>query len=128
VDDKHGPTLTLTGTVKCISDGEYIHKGLMSTGAPGHLGRCAVFQVQGIDILLTENRVQGLDREMFRINGITPEDKHVIVVKSSAHFRADYEPIAKDIIEVGSMGILTNDMSFFDFKKIPRPFYPLDKF
>jgi len=100
----------------------------MSTGAPGHLGRCAVLQVQGIDILLTENRVQGLDREMFRINGITPDDKYVIVVKSSAHFRADYEPIAKEIIEVGSMGILTNDLSFFDYKKIPRPFYPLDKF
>jgi len=75
----------------------------------------------------TENRVQPWDREVFRINGITPEDKKILVVKSSAHFRADFEPIAKEVIEVGSLGILSSDMSLFDYKKIPRPFYPLDK-
>lgn len=128
VDELHGPTLTLTGEVKCISDGEFVHKGLMATGVIGYLGKTVVFRCQGIDIVLTENRVQPLDREIFRINGITPEDKKIIVVKSSVHFRADFEPIAKEIIEVGSKGILSSDLSMFDFKKIPRPFYPLDRF
>lgn len=128
IDRLHGSTLTLTGKVRTISDGIFIHKGPMNTGTFGYLGRTVVFSCQGIDILLTENRVQPYDREVFRRNGITPEEKKIIVVKSSAHFRADYESIAKEIIEVGTPGLLSPDLTLFDFKKIPRPFYPLDRF
>jgi len=127
IDNLHGPTLTLTGKVKTISDGELVLKGPMMTGDVVQLGRTVVFHVKGIDIILTENRYQPFDLEFFRSNGITPEDKKILVTKSSAHFRADFEPIAKEVIEVGTPGLLSSDLSLFDFKKIPRPFWPLDQ-
>jgi len=70
----------------------------MRTGMIGYLGKTVVFRVKGIDIMITEKRQQVLDREIFRRHGITPEDKKIIVVKSSNHFRADFKPIAKEII------------------------------
>jgi microcystin degradation protein MlrC len=127
IDNLHGPTLTLIGKVKSISDGEFVLKGPMMTGVGVQLGKTVVFHVKGIDIILTENRYQPLDLEFFRSNGITPEDKKILVTKSSAHFRADFEPIAKEIIEVGTPGLLSSNLSLFDFKKIPRPFWPLDQ-
>jgi len=48
-------------------------------------------------------------------------------VKSTAHFRADYEPIAKEIIEVGTPGLLSPDLSIFDYKKSNAPFGQLIK-
>jgi microcystin degradation protein MlrC len=127
VDDLHGSTLTLTGKVKLISDGEVHWKGPMATGVPLQFGKSVVFQCQGIDLLLTENRIQALDREIFRRNGITPEERKILVLKSLAHFRADFEPIAKEIIEVATPGILSSDLSIFNYKKISRPFWPLDR-
>ena len=126
-DKYHGPTLTLTGKVKLISDGKIVYKGPMFTGTPLLLGRTVVFRIKGVDVILTENRIQPFDLEVYRSQGIQPEEKKILVTKSSAHFRADFEPIAKEIIEVGAPGLASPDLSLFDYKKIPRPFWPLDR-
>ena len=38
VDDRHGAPLTVTGTVRTLSDGRFVHKGPMMRGLPGRLG------------------------------------------------------------------------------------------
>lgn len=125
-DGLHGPTLALTGQVKNITDGVFTYKGPMWNGETGRLGRTVVFQCGGVDIIVTENRVQVLDREVFRRNGIEPEEKSILVVKSTVHFEADFERVASRIIKVATPGLLSPDFSMFDYKKA-RPFYPLDR-
>ena len=44
------------------------------------------------------------DREMFRFLGIEPETQAILVVKSSVHFRADFAPIAHDILTCTAPG------------------------
>ena len=125
-DDLHGPTLDLTGVVRSITDGVFTYRGPMWHGSTGNLGRTVVFRCDGIDIVITENRVQVWDREIFRRNGIEPEEKSILVVKSTVHFEADFAPIASRIIKVATPGLLSPDLSLFDYKKA-RPFYPLDR-
>ena len=53
-------------------------------------------------------------------------EKKFIVVKSSVHFRAAHEPIAKEIIELDSPGLTSPRLAGFDFKNVRRPIFPLD--
>jgi len=58
--------------------------------------------------------------------GIDPQHKKIVVVKSSVHYRAAYEPIAKEIIEIDGPGLSSPNLSRFEFKHIRRPIFPLD--
>ena len=77
-------------------------------------------------MILTTNRIQPLDAEIWRHVGIQPERLDVLVVKSTNHFRADYEPMATEVIPVNSPGLVAVDPSLFDYEHIDRPRYPLD--
>jgi microcystin degradation protein MlrC len=80
-----------------------------------------------IEIVVTENRVQVLDPELFRAVGIPPEQRRALVVKSSVHFRAGFEPIAAEIIEVDAPGLSSPNLFHFPFERVRRPIWPLDE-
>lgn len=126
MDKLHGDPLRVTGYVKLIADGRFIRKGPMRTGTETNLGRTVVLDVNGIEILLTEIRVQPTDLQQYRAFGIEPTEKKIIVVKSAVHFRAVHEQIAKRIIEVDGPGIHGTRFAAFDYKKIQRPIFPID--
>ncbi|MFB0558649.1 MAG: M81 family metallopeptidase [Candidatus Bathyarchaeia archaeon] len=126
IDDLHGAPLKVTGQVKLISDGKFIRKGPMGTGSEADMGLTAVLRVGGIDVILTEKRLQPTDLQLYRSLGIEPTEKRFIVVKSSVHYRAVHEPIAKDVIELDTPGLTSPRLAGFGFKKIRRPIFPLD--
>lgn len=126
-DRFHGEPLTITAKVKAITDGYYRRKGPMSTNAIDKMGKTVVLEVGGIHLMLSTLRVQPTDLEVFRSAGIEPTDQKIIVVKSCAHFRAAFEPIARGgVIEVDAPGLSHPHLSRFTFKEIRRPVYPLD--
>ncbi len=122
----HGDPVPLTGYVKTISDGNFVHKGPMARGVKSSLGRTAVVQVGGVEIILTERRFQPLDAEVLRSVGIEPRDRKLIALKSAVHFRADYAPIAHEILEADTPGVHSADLFSYDYQKVRRPIYPLD--
>jgi microcystin degradation protein MlrC len=63
---------------------------------------------------------------MIRFVGIDPLLEKILVVKSTIHYRAAFEPIAREIIEVDAPGLSSSNLSRFDFKRIRRPIFPLD--
>jgi microcystin degradation protein MlrC len=114
--------------VKTISDGKFIYKFQLFKNLPGDMGLTVVLLISGIEIIVTEKRIQVSDAEIFRIMGIEPTDRRIIVVKSAVHFRATFEKIAKGgIWEVDSGGLTSNNLNSFTFKNLPRPIFPLDK-
>ncbi len=125
-DDSHGAPVLVNGIVKLLSDGTFVHKGPMSTGVKSSMGRTAVIQCGGVDIIVNEERFQPLDSEVPRSVGIEPTDKKIVVVKSAVHYRASYEPIAAEIIEVDGPGLSSPNLSRFEFKHIRRPIFPID--
>lgn len=124
-DTFHGKPVKVEGTVRTITDGKFIHKA-MAVGVPADVGRTAVIDVNGIEIILTEKSHAPNDPEIYRRNGIEPTDKKILVLKSRGHFRAAYEPFSKEIIEVDAPGLTSPDLSWFKYTNIPRPIWPFD--
>lgn len=118
------------GYVKAITDGEFRNTGPVATGTENHLGRTVLFRCgrdDGVRVVLTEKRIQPLDAEIWRHVGVQPERLDVVVVKSSNHYRADYEPMASEIVTVNSPGVAAFDPTQYDYDRISRPKFPLDE-
>jgi len=125
-DTQHGAPVALTGSVKALSDGRFILKGPMGRGTAGNMGRTAVVQIGGIEIILTERRIQPYDAQVLRSVGIEPKARKLIALKSAVHFRADYTPIAHQILDVDTPGVHSPNLFNYDYQKLRRPIYPLD--
>lgn len=122
----HGEPIKVTGNVRTITDGFFIHKA-GGVGVRANVGKTAVLDIDGIEIILTERSHAPNDPEIFRRNGIEPTDKKILVLKSRGHFRAAYEPFSKEVIEVDAPGLTTPNLSWFTYTKVPRPLWPLDE-
>ncbi len=56
--------------------------------------------------------------------GLDPSKKKIVVVKSSNHFRAGFEPIAGEILYVGAPGALQPRFEDLPFTKLEKPYWP----
>ncbi|MBI2205324.1 MAG: M81 family metallopeptidase [Candidatus Rokubacteria bacterium] len=126
VDDRHGAPVRVTGRVRTLSDGRFVHKGPMMRGLEGRLGTTAVLDVDDVKIILISLRWQTLDPEMIRFVGIDPTTERILVVKSTIHYRAAFEPIAHEIVEVDAPGLSSSNLARFHFTHVRRPIFPLD--
>ncbi|WP_276120139.1 M81 family metallopeptidase [Pararhizobium qamdonense] len=96
--------LVATFKVESLSDGKLVYGGPMMNGKQANLGPSARLVIDGVSIVVTSNKAQLLDRNMYRAVGIEPEKMSILVNKSSVHFRADFTAIAEEIIVVESPG------------------------
>jgi microcystin degradation protein MlrC len=126
IDPRHGAPVTVTGRVRTLSDGRFVYKGPMSRGVEGRLGLTAVLDVNDLKIILISHRRQTLDPEMIRFVGIDPLAERILAVKSSIHYRAAFEPIARAILEVDAPGLSSSNLGRFTFTRVRRPIFPLD--
>jgi microcystin degradation protein MlrC len=127
IDPSHGAPLRVTGRVRTLSDGRFIHQGPMFRGVEGRLGPTAVLDVEDVKIILISRRWQTLDPEMIRFVGIDPGRERILAVKSTIHYRAAFEPLAHAIIEVDAPGLSSSNLTRFEFKHVRRPIFPLDE-
>ncbi|WP_332898704.1 M81 family metallopeptidase [Haladaptatus sp. CMSO5] len=125
--EANGDPLSVTGTVRRITDGTYRNRGPMSTGLQVSFGKTAVLDVDGVSVIVGSHRQQPYDPEGFRSQGITPEDCAVLVVKSTVHYRAGFEPLVGEIREVATPGMADPDLTQFTYEHVSRPMYPLDR-
>jgi microcystin degradation protein MlrC len=82
--------------------------------------------VDDVKIILISHRWQTLDPEMIRFVGIDPLAERLLVVKSTIHYRAAFEPLAHAIVEVDAPGLSSSNLARFDFTRVRRPIFPLD--
>jgi microcystin degradation protein MlrC len=127
VDPAHGAPLAVTGRVRTLSDGRFVYRGPMLRGVEGRLGPTAVLDVNDVKIVLATYRRQALDPEMIRVVGIDPLAEKILVVKSTVHYRAAFEPIARAILEVDAPGLSSSNLGRFAFTRVRRPIFPLDE-
>jgi len=91
-----------------LANGDFEFTGEMYHGITAHVGAMALLKVieEGSDVyvITSINRVQCLDLAIIRHLNVDPQRASVIAVKSSVHFRADFTPIADEILVVASPG------------------------
>jgi microcystin degradation protein MlrC len=128
-DKLHGDPVPVTGTVRLIHAGSFVREGPMNRGVVQTVGRCVVLEIggrDGIELMLTEHRAHPNDLQYFRAFGIEPTQRQILVLKSAAHYRAAFDPIATETIEVDAPGITSPRLERYPYKNIRRPIYPLD--
>ncbi|MBN3811458.1 M81 family metallopeptidase [Paraburkholderia sp. Ac-20347] len=121
-----GAPVRVSGVVRSISDGNYVRKGPYSTGTVGSLGESALIQDNNVSVLVVSKRMQPEDQEQYRIFGIEPKKINILACKGINHFRADFEPIARELVFVDTGGLVAVDFKKFPFKNVRRPIWPLD--
>ncbi|NKB56277.1 MAG: hypothetical protein GKS00_08075 [Alphaproteobacteria bacterium] len=126
IDPDFVPPLRVTGEVVAISEGGFTYEGPMATGMRNTMGPTVVLRIGGIDVIVTTNRLQVLDLAIFRSQGIDPEEKQIVAVKSAHHFRGAFGPIAREVLLVDALGLATPSLKSLHYENVRRPVWPLD--
>ncbi len=116
-----GVPLAVTATVEALSDGVFVGTGPMRKGTPTNLGPCALVSVSsGVRVLVTTRQMQALDQSLFTHIGVEPAACKILALKSSVHFRADFQPIAAAVLVAAAPGPVVADPSVLPFRHL-RP-------
>lgn len=121
-----GGPLILAGEITCISSGKFVAYGPMGGGVARDYGPSLVFRVGGIDIVLITNNGQANDLGQLTSLGIDPARYQTVTVKSMHHFRAAFEPIARQVVLVDTGALCSEIYTPELFTKVRRPIHPLD--
>ena len=106
--------------VEALGDGKFTCSGPMFGGFRMDLGPMAVLRRGNVRVVLASKKCQAADQEMFRHVGIEPRDQCMLALKSSVHFRAHFQPIAKEVLVVVAPGPAKADPTMFHWTRL-RP-------
>ena len=119
-----GPPVEGTVLVKKLTTGQQ-HR-LYNDDLWAALGRTALVELQGIEIVLNDLRQQPMHPSAFLQAGCDPWGKRLVIVKSSQHFYAGFADQAAQILYCDAGGSMSMDASARPYKNIRRPIWPLD--
>ncbi|HVF65240.1 MAG TPA: M81 family metallopeptidase [Casimicrobiaceae bacterium] len=105
-------------TVETLAPGRFTCTGPMFKGFKMDLGPMAVLRQGDVRIVLASKKCQAADQQMFRHVGIEPVTQRVLALKSSVHFRADFEPIASEVLIVVAPGPAKADPTMFNWTRL----------
>jgi microcystin degradation protein MlrC len=95
--------------VEALGDGRFTYTGEMNLNSKAQLGNMALLRVvdegSEVRVVVGSSRSQCLDLSMIRHLGIEPTEQKIVAVKSTVHFRADFDPIAAETLVVIAPGI-----------------------
>ncbi|RRH76363.1 M81 family metallopeptidase [Falsigemmobacter faecalis] len=113
--------------VERLSDLKYRNEGANLRGELLEGGESAILRIgEAGHIILTTERIQAYDTQAFRSQGIVLEEKAIIHVKSSNHFRTSYTPLAEaGVFVVDSGGFASTDARVFPFTARATRILPL---
>ncbi len=104
--------------VESLSDGVAYAKGPYYSGFTLEMGPSACLRIGGVRVVLASRKVQLADRVMFSYVGIDAPTQDVLVVKSAVHFRADFTPMAEEIIVAAAPGSMPMILSQLPWKNL----------
>ncbi len=119
-----GDTVAMTVEIMALSDGHFKYDGPMFAGLSGYMGASAYIRQGGIHVILVSVGEQPFDTAFARTLGLDPQQMRYIAVKSTAHFRASFEPWAGAIYLVSEPSV--HNLGSLPFKRLGRKVYPFD--
>ena len=110
--------------VVSLSDGRFAFSGEMYAGAVAEIGPTALLEIlddaSNVYVLVGSKRCQCLDLAILTHIGINPKQMKIIVVKSTVHFRGDFEQITDLIMHAQSPGANYCSLETISYKNL-RP-------
>jgi microcystin degradation protein MlrC len=108
-----GDPLDVEIEVKALASSHY-QSGF---GLRSPLGTSAWVRIGRVDVVLASLRSQVYGGDAFTGLGINLDDKRIIAIKSSEHFRAEFGRIADHVISVATPGALAMDFASIPYRK-----------
>lgn len=112
--------------VRSLHDGRFRQEGPAGKGFPCNVGMSAVISIGKIDIMVCEEPVASGDPQILRHFGIEPKLYDLIVVKANTSFKIPYSAFAEEFCYADTPGAGASDLMSFEWKNIPKGFYPFD--
>jgi microcystin degradation protein MlrC len=109
--------------VERLGHGRFTATGPFYGGNRMDLGPMAALRsiaTPGLSVLVATRRVQAADQAMLRHLGVEPAAQRILALKSSVHFRADFGPLAREVLIVEAPGLVTADPARLPFRRL-RP-------
>jgi microcystin degradation protein MlrC len=110
--------LEATFEVTALGDGRFTSTGAVTRGRDIDVGPMALLRTGGVQVVVTSKRLQAYDQEPFRHVGIEPSAQRLLALKSTCHYRAEFEPMAQAVIVVLAPGYYLADPTEYPFKKL----------
>jgi microcystin degradation protein MlrC len=126
IDERFHDPVELEATIVKTGNGFYPLKGPVFAGMEVTMGRYARVDLDGLSVLITERPACTFDPETFRQAGLEPRDADVVVVRSANLFRAGWGELSDGAIILDLPGASTPRLTTLDYRRVPRPIYPLD--
>jgi microcystin degradation protein MlrC len=87
-----------TFRVERLGDGKFTCTGPCVRGRTVDIGPTALLVIDGVSVVVASKRMQAYDQDIFRHLGVEPSEQKILALKSTCHFRADFEPIAEKVL------------------------------
>jgi microcystin degradation protein MlrC len=109
-----------TWRVVRVGSGRFTGTGPFYGGAKFDIGPMALVtdEASGVSAVLAAKRIQAADQEMFRHVGVEPSQVPILGLKSTVHFRADFQPIAETVLCVCSPGAHVSDPAELPYRNL----------
>jgi len=115
-----GAPIAVRAKVAKLSDGHFVCTGPMAGGNIAELGPSALLDIDGVKVIVTSRKMQAYDQALFRHLGVEPSRQRILALKSSVHFRADFQPIASAVLVAAAPGPVVGDPATLPFRNL-RP-------
>ena len=111
----YGAPVKLDAEVVKLTNGVYRNIGPMETGIELRCGNSAVLKSGNISIIVTEFVTPANDPAFFHLHGIDIENERLLCVKAKNHFRAAFDTLCTEIIDIDAPGPACLDMNMLPF-------------
>jgi len=121
--DPFSEPIELSGQITAISDG----LKLSSERGLTDIGKAVLLEVQNVKIVLLTNRGYAINQPILYTHlGLRIEEAKMVVLKTGSNFQY-FDPWRKELIRADTPGSTQSNLKDFEWKKLPRPIFPLDE-
>ena len=118
-----GAPVPVEARILKLTDGRFRNEGPYEHQLPADVGRTALLQVAGIQVIVTESCQTPNDPAYFRLHGIDPEAIDLLCVKAKNHFRAAFRGMARCLVDIDAPGPAAADLTQYRFRYAPSGLY-----
>lgn len=111
------------GIVTTLSEGRF---RLQTTNTMESMGPTAVIRIGAIHLVVCSNAFAHLDPESYEYLGLMLDQARIVGIKSTLHFRANYNDRVDDILLIEDEGVSSGRFDNFRWQHLSRPMWPLD--
>lgn len=131
VESRFSKRFAAPARVLALRDGRGVGRRGTMAGRNFDLGPSALLELEGsgLRVAVGSLRRQLLEPRMLEMHGVDIAAARCVVVKSRGHFRAGFDEFFPDdrIFEVDAPGLTSPVLADFDWRRLPRPVFPLDR-